>query len=129
MCNHCQQPSCVQVCPVGATFRTPDGVVLVDKEYCIGCRYCVQACPYGARYLNPETRTADKCTWCYHRITKGLKPACVEACPVGARVFGDLNDPKSDINEFLAENRVQVLKPWTGNKPNCYYVGIDKEVS
>ncbi len=129
LCNHCERPSCVQVCPTGATYKTPDGAVLVDKDYCIGCRYCIQACPYGARFLNPETRTADKCTWCYHRITKGLKPACVEACPVGARIFGDLDDAKSEINAFLDNNRVQVLKPWTGNRPVCYYVGIDSEVT
>ncbi len=70
----------------------------------------------------------EKCTLCYHRITKRLKPACVEVCPVNARVFGDLNDPDSDISQFIANNRVQVLKPNTGNLPNCYYVGIDKEV-
>ena len=73
MCNHCADSPCIQVCPVGATFLTPDGVVLVDKEYCLGCRYCVQACPYGCRYIDPETHTADKCTLCYHRITKGLQ--------------------------------------------------------
>jgi Fe-S-cluster-containing dehydrogenase component len=129
ICNHCEHPSCVQVCPVGATFRTKDGVVLIDKEYCIGCEYCVQACPYGARFFDKETRTSDKCTWCYHRITKGLQPACVEVCPVEARIFGDLNDPSSTINEFVHNNRVQVLKPETGNAPACFYVGIDKEVS
>ncbi len=129
LCNHCEHPACVQVCPVGATFQTKDGVVLVDKNYCIGCRYCVQACPYGARYFNEETNTADKCTWCYHRITKGMQPACVEACPVGARVFGDQKDKQSPISEFLRKNRVQVLKPESGNAPNVFYVGIDKEVN
>jgi len=129
MCNHCEHPSCVQVCPVGATFRTEDGVVLIDKEYCIGCEYCVQACPYGARFFDDETRTSDKCTWCYHRITKGLQPACVEVCPVEARIFGDLNDPSSPVSEFISKNRVQVLKPETGNAPACFYVGLDKEVS
>lgn len=129
MCNHCEHPSCVQVCPVGATFRTEDGVVLIDKEYCIGCEYCVQACPYGARFFNKETRTSDKCTWCYHRITKGLQPACVEVCPVEARIFGDLNDKSSTVSKFIHENRVQVLKPETGNAPTCFYVGLDKEVS
>ena len=84
LCNHCKNPPCVQVCPVGATFTTEDGVVLVDEDYCIGCRYCIQACPYGARYLNPVTKTADKCTFCYHRLRRGLLPACVEVCPRGA---------------------------------------------
>ena len=71
----------LQSSSVGATFKSPDGVVLVDKDYCIGCRYCIQACPYGARYLDPVSRTAEKCTFCYHRLVKGLKPACVEVCP------------------------------------------------
>jgi Fe-S-cluster-containing dehydrogenase component len=114
---------------VGATFRTEDGVVLIDQTYCIGCEYCVQACPYGARFFNEETRTSDKCNWCYHRITKGLLPACVEVCPVGARIFGDRNDPSSPINEFIDNNRIHVLKPETGNAPTCFYIGIDKEVS
>lgn len=128
ICNHCENPSCVQVCPTGATFRTIDGAVLIDHDHCIGCQYCVQACPYGARFFNYEERVTEKCTLCYHRITKGLKPACVEVCPVNARIFGDLNDPNSDISRFIRDNRVQVLKPHTGNLPNCYYIGIDKEV-
>jgi tetrathionate reductase subunit B len=129
LCNHCTHPACVQVCPTGATYKTEDGVVLIDHTYCIGCQYCVQACPYGARYFNEEKGVTDKCTWCYHRITKGLQPACVEVCPVGARVFGDLKDKQSPISLFIRNNRVQVLKPESGNAPNVYYVGIDKEVS
>jgi len=129
LCNHCTHPACVQVCPVGATYRTEDGVVLIDHDYCIGCRYCVQACPYGARFFNEEQGVSDKCTWCYHRITKGLQPACVEVCPVGARVFGDLRDKQSPVSLFIRNNRVQVLRPETGNAPNVYYVGIDKEVN
>jgi Fe-S-cluster-containing dehydrogenase component len=70
LCNHCAHSPCVQVCPVGATFESPDGVVLVDKSMCLGCRYCVQACPYGCRYIDPRTNTVDKCTLCYHRITR-----------------------------------------------------------
>ncbi|OGA03480.1 MAG: hypothetical protein A3H35_17305 [Betaproteobacteria bacterium RIFCSPLOWO2_02_FULL_62_17] len=128
LCNHCEHPACVQVCPTGATYKTEDGVVLIDHEYCFGCRYCVQACPYGARFFNEEKGVTDKCTWCYHRITKGLQPACVDACPVGARIFGDLKDKQSPISLFIRNNRVQVLKPETGNAPNVYYVGIDKEV-
>jgi len=128
LCNQCTHPACVQVCPVGATYKGVDGVVLIDHEYCIGCRYCVQACPYGARYFDEERGVSDKCTWCYHRITKGLQPACVEVCPVGARIFGDRNDQQSAISLFIRNNRVQVLKPETGNEPNVYYVGIDKAV-
>ena len=129
LCNHCTHPACVQVCPVGATFRAEDGTVLIDHDYCIGCRYCVQACPYGARYFIEEEGVSDKCTWCYHRITKGLQPACVEVCPTGTRVFGDLNDKSSSISEFVRNNPVQVLKPESGNGPMCFYVGIDKDVS
>jgi Fe-S-cluster-containing dehydrogenase component len=129
LCNHCAHPACVQVCPVGATFRTEDGVVLIDHDYCIGCRYCVQACPYGARFLVEEEGVSDKCTWCYHRITKGLMPACVEVCPTGTRVFGDLNDKSSPVSEFIKNNAVQVLKPESGNAPMCFYVGLDKDVS
>jgi Fe-S-cluster-containing dehydrogenase component len=129
MCNHCVHPACVQVCPTGATYKTLDGVVVIDHTYCIGCQYCVQACPYSARYFNEEKGVTDKCTWCYHRITKGLNPACVEVCPVSARVFGDLNDKESVISKFIRNNRVSVLRPETGNAPNCYYVGIDKEVN
>ena len=128
ICNHCEHPPCVQVCPVGATYKSKDGVVLVDETYCIGCRYCIQACPYGARYLHPEKKVADKCTLCYHRITKGLNPACVDACPVSARLFGNLKDADSPISKFIRAKKVQVLKPHLGTRPKIFYSGIDKEV-
>ena len=128
LCNHCAHPNCVQVCPVGATYVSADGVVLVDPKQCVGCSYCVQACPYGARFINPVTGAADKCTWCYHRITEGLAPACVEVCPTGARAFGRIDDPSSSVAKSLKRNRLQVLKPETGNKPMVFYVGLDKEV-
>jgi tetrathionate reductase subunit B len=129
LCNQCSNPACVQVCPVGATYKTVDGVVLVDDKRCIGCRYCVQACPYGARYFDEKRGVPDKCTWCYHRITKGMQPACVEACPTGSRVFGDLLDRQSPISRFVRNNHVQVLKPESGNSPNVFYLGLDKEVT
>ena len=129
LCNHCDNPPCVQVCPVGATFKSPDGVVLVDSEYCIGCRYCIQACPYGARFLHPETRTAEKCTFCYHRITKGLKPACVEVCPTQARVFGEFKKKKaSPLTRFLRMNKISVLKPSLNTEPKVFYANLDGEV-
>jgi len=128
MCNHCENPSCVQVCPTGATFKTKDGAVLVDKEYCIGCQYCVQACPYGARYFNELERRADKCTWCYHRIRQGKTTACVQVCPVGARLFGRVDDPDGPVAKLLHSKRLQVLKPETGNEPMVLYIGLDKEV-
>ncbi len=128
MCNHCRETPCTQVCPVGASFTTRDGVVLVDAEHCIGCGYCVQACPFGSRFINPVTNTADKCTWCYHRITKGLTTACVEICPVGARQLGNRDDPDDPVNEILATRRVQVLQPELLTRPQCYYLGLDMEV-
>lgn len=128
LCNHCINTPCIQVCPVGASYKTKEGVVLVDPKTCIGCGYCVQACPFGSRFLNPETKIADKCTWCYHRITKGLKPACVVACPAKARIFGNVNDPNSEISQLLATNRVQVLKSYLGTNPRTRYIGLDSEV-
>jgi Fe-S-cluster-containing dehydrogenase component len=128
LCNQCDNPPCVQVCPVGATFKTEDGVVLVDEERCIGCRYCIQACPYGARYLNPKTETADKCTFCYHRITKGLLPACVEVCPTQARIFGDVRSSASPLTRFKRMNKLHVLKPSLNTEPKVLYSGLDGEV-
>jgi Fe-S-cluster-containing dehydrogenase component len=136
LCMQCENPPCVSVCPVGATYTTEDGITLVDQAKCIGCGYCVVACPYGARYLVPaggrtptgESGVADKCTWCYHRITRGQLPACVVACPVGARLFGDPNDPNSPVAGVLQGQRVQVLKPGLGTEPKVYYVGLEAEV-
>lgn len=128
MCNHCKNTPCTQVCPVGASYTTRDGVVLVDQKHCIGCGYCVQACPYGSRYLHPVTHVADKCTWCYHRITKGLKPACVAACPVKAREFGNMKNEQDPVRKAIATEPVLVLRPELLTRPNCYYRGLDKEV-
>jgi Fe-S-cluster-containing dehydrogenase component len=113
LCNHCKTSPCVQVCPVGATFEAKDGVVLIDKKHCVGCGYCIQACPYGCRYLHPSG-VADKCTLCYHRLTKGEKPACIASCPVGARAVGDLNDPNDPVRKELETRRHGVLKPELG---------------
>ena len=131
LCNLCKHSPCAQVCPVGATFDTPDGAVLVDRKYCIGCGFCIQACPYGCRFFSPITRTAEKCTLCYHRITRKLKPACVEVCPAEARIFGDLKNPQPNdpIQKFYQNNRVQTLKPHLGTEPRVLYAGMDKEVS
>ena len=128
LCNHCVDSPCVQVCPVGATFISPDGVVLVDENYCLGCRYCVQACPYGCRYLHPEKNTVDKCTLCYHRITQGLTTACCENCPTGARQLVDFKDPKDPIHDYLKHNKVQVLKPNMATDPKVKYKDLDMAV-
>lgn len=128
ICNHCTDSPCIQVCPVGATFDSPDGVVLMDESYCLGCRYCIQACPYGCRFINPNTQVANKCTFCYHRITKGLTTACSEACPTGARQLADLKDPNDPVHKFLKENKIQVLKPHMATGAKVYYRGLDGAV-
>lgn len=128
LCNQCEKPSCVQVCPVGATYKTPDGVILIDRKWCIGCGYCIQNCPYGARFFHPVYNTAEKCTFCYHRITKGMNSACVDACAFGARKIGNINDPNSEVHRIVNTERVMVLKPEYGNKPMVFYVGHDSIV-
>lgn len=129
LCNHCDEPPCVPVCPVQATFQRSDGIVLVDNERCVGCGYCVQACPYDARFINHETQTADKCTFCEHRLEAGLLPACVESCVGGARVIGDLNDAHSEINQRIAAHKdeIKVLKPGMKTQPHVFYIGLPDE--
>ncbi len=131
LCMQCANSPCTVVCPVGATYKTEDGVILVDARRCIGCGYCVVACPYGARYIVPAGElapndtpgVADKCTWCYHRITRGQQPACVEVCPVGARKFGDAADPDSEIATIMREQQPQQYRPEHGTDPRVYYLG------
>jgi len=115
MCQHCAHPPCVDVCPTGASMKRADGIVLVDRHICIGCRYCMMACPYKARSFvhqpltqqNPEVPRGlgcvESCTFCVHRVDKGQTPACVEACPEKAMVFGDLKDPNSEISRRVAQ--------------------------
>jgi Fe-S-cluster-containing dehydrogenase component len=129
LCNQCDHPPCVQVCPVGATFKTEDGVTLINSKTCIGCRYCIQACPYGARYLHPVTRVVDKCTFCYHRLVRGLLPACVEVCPTQARLFGDVKSIASPLARFTRMNKIHVLKPSLNTDPKVYYANLDGEVN
>ena len=155
-CQHCQDAPCVKVCPVGATFRRDDGTVLVDYERCIGCRYCMAACPYGIRVFNwgeaeqPVDFTigygkdyrsdgrlvftpdrprgvVEKCTLCVERIDDGEQPFCVEVCPVGARVFGDLNDPESEVARLVDEGGATQLLPDLGTDPNVFYLPLDRE--
>lgn len=128
LCNHCESPPCVQVCPVGATYQTNDGVVLVDRSWCIGCGYCIMACPYGVRFFHPVHKVADKCTFCYHRIMHGMKPACVEACAFSARKIGNLKDADDEVARIVATQRVAVLKDEYGTKPQVFYIGLDKNV-
>jgi Fe-S-cluster-containing dehydrogenase component len=142
-CQHCRSAPCVKTCPVGATWQEPDGIVVIDYDWCIGCRCCMSACPYGARHfnwgepglpaeeLNPKTHylgnrprprgVVEKCTFCIHRVREGRYPACVEVCPAGARKFGDLNDPDGEIRYILEHKRVFVLKAELNTLPRFYY--------
>ena len=142
-CQQCRNPACVKVCPVKATWQEPDGIVVIDSDWCIGCRCCMSACPYGARHfnwseptisseeLNPNTHylgnrprptgVVEKCTFCIHRTREGRYPACVEICPVGARKFGNLLDENSEMRYLLREKRVFVLKEELNTQPRFYY--------
>jgi tetrathionate reductase subunit B len=125
LCNHCDRPPCVAGCPTKATYKRPDGLVVVDSSVCVGCAYCVQNCPYDARFMNEATRTADKCTFCVQRLESGLLPACVETCVGKARVFGDLNDPRSAVAKLLRSTPAQVLKSEKGTRPQVFYLAMD----
>lgn len=128
LCNQCDNPPCVQVCPVGATYKTQDGVVLIDRSWCIGCGYCIMGCPYGVRFFHPVYKVADKCNFCYHRISKGMKTACVGACPFGARDIGNIKDPDDPVTKIIMTERVGVLKDEFGTKPQAFYIGLSREV-
>jgi len=142
-CHQCAQPPCVKVCPVEATWQEPDGITVVDYDWCIGCRYCEAACPYWARrfnftkpkipkedlnpkmsYLSNRPRpkgVMEKCTFCLHRTRAGRMPACLEVCPTGARKFGNVRDEHSEVAEILRTNRVFVLKEDAGTMPRFFY--------
>ena len=126
LCNHCENAPCVAACPVKASYRREDGLVLVRYDRCIGCKACMVACPYDARFVHPTKSVVDKCTFCAHRLEQGREPACVEVCPTRARVFGDLNDPKSEASQLLGRAAVQTLKPDLGTSSKVYYANADQ---
>ncbi|MGH2305960.1 sulfate reduction electron transfer complex DsrMKJOP subunit DsrO [Campylobacter taeniopygiae] len=128
LCNHCENPPCVSVCPTGATFKRLDGIVVVDNQTCWGCGYCVNACPYDKRFINSQTKVVDKCTFCAHRLDAGLLPACVETCVGGARIIGNLNDKNSLIYQLLNQFPNFVLKQKSGTKPQVFYIGLNGEL-
>jgi Fe-S-cluster-containing dehydrogenase component len=135
LCNHCDKPPCVRVCPVQATYKDKDGYVLQRYERCIGCRYCMIACPYNARHILPRKTNAvgyghviDKCTFCIHRVEQGVTPACVTTCVGRARVFGDLNDPNSEVAKLVSKHSTVVLKPEAGTRPQVYYIRPDRDI-
>lgn len=142
-CQHCENPACVRVCPVGATYKDEEtGIVRQDYDKCIGCRMCMAACPYtGVRSFNwqepeymldytlgakdsPEHQrhTVEKCTMCWHRVAGGGEPECVRACPGRARIWGDLDDPNSEISKLIASREYKQLLPEEGTKPSVYYL-------
>ncbi len=127
LCNQCEEPVCVSVCPVKATYQREDGIVLVDPHRCIGCQYCKAACPYGVRYLEPERKIISKCFFCHHRLDAGLEPACVEACPTGAREIGNLRDPGDRVSRGVDTRPVQVLLPEHATQPRVFYLGLDEK--
>ncbi len=142
-CQQCRNAPCVKSCPVGATWQEDDGIVVIDYDWCIGCRCCMSACPYGARHfnwatpdvpaeeMNPDTHilgnrprmkgVVEKCTFCVHRVREGKYPRCVEVCPVGARKFGNLLDPQSEVRQILEHKRVVTLKSELNTRPRFYY--------
>ncbi len=139
MCQHCENPPCVDVCPTGASFKRADGIVLVDKHTCIGCRYCMMACPYAARsfvhepvtgqktYMPRGKGTVESCTLCVHRVDAGRKPACVEAAQrmdPGAILFGDLGDPKSAISRAVSRHLTSRIRADLGLEPGVLYRGL-----
>jgi Fe-S-cluster-containing dehydrogenase component len=121
-CQHCQNTPCESVCPTRATYKSPEGVVLVDYDKCILCKACMTACPYDARFVHEHHKAIDKCTFCYHRLPEGREPACVETCPTKVRVFGDLNDPNSQVSKLLDTNRYYRLKEDRNTNPRLYYI-------
>ncbi len=141
LCNHCENPPCAQVCPVQATYKRDDGIVIVDHHRCIGCRYCMIACPYNARYFNFKDNeewpnkaqpkrshgVAEACNLCAHRLDKGMLPVCVEKCReigAGALNVGDINDPNSEVHRLIATGGVKRLKEDLGTNPKVYYIGL-----
>lgn len=125
-CNQCDNPPCVAVCPVKATYKRPeDGIVVIDYDKCIHCQACTTACPYGARKKDPEMKNPpEKCNFCIHRLEAGLLPACVETCIGHARLIGDVNDPDSEVARILKKEKAYRLLASSGTNPNIYYIGL-----
>ena len=146
LCMHCSAAPCLRVCPTGATYRKDDGTILINSEVCIGCRACMQACPYEARQFlwafrnhwpdrqptpfdeharkNFDVGTVIKCDFCQSRQREGREPGCVEACPTGARVFGDLDDPASEVSRLIRQGEAEQLRAELGTDPSVWYLHL-----
>lgn len=131
LCNQCDDAYCVAICPVAAAEKNDLGIVEFDQEACIACKKCVDGdeklpgCPYDAAFMNPVTGKAQKCDFCTHRVAEGVVPSCVNTCPSRARIFGDLNDPSSEVSKLIAKEKAKPLYAEKGLKPNVYYIGAD----
>ncbi len=120
-CQHCDNPPCVTVCPTGASYKRDDGVVLVDIDRCIGCKYCILSCPYEARIVNEEHGYVHKCRFCIEFVESGESPACMTTCPTGVRVFGDLNDPQSEISKIVTTKKPEKFRKDLNTDPSIFY--------
>lgn len=132
LCNNCSAAPCVEICPVEAAYkRKEDGIVVFDQEACIACKKCVDGdgklpgCPYDSAFMNPVTGKAQKCDFCAHRVSEGVMPSCVNTCPSRARIFGDINDPTSEVSKLIAKENAKPLYANKGTKPNVFYIGAD----
>jgi len=121
-CFHCADPPCVPCCPTGASTQRDDGIVIVNQDKCIGCGACIMSCPYGARTRNQQLGVAQKCTFCVDLIPQGKEPYCVSACHQRARIFGDIDDPESEVSQLLTSETTMQIMPELGTDPHVYYI-------
>jgi molybdopterin-containing oxidoreductase family iron-sulfur binding subunit len=149
-CMHCDNAPCVKVCPTEASYKRPDGIVLIDYNKCIGCQYCIAVCPYGARtfvdsigsyfptgpsvwetlgYYQQQSGVVEKCTFCADRVDQGVQPACVQTCPAAARYFGDLEDPESEVSKLVSSGNAIRLLDELGTNPSVYYLPPSQQVT
>jgi len=128
LCNQCEEAPCMKICPTGALFKRRDGIVDLHGDSCIGCRACMAACPYDQLFIDPNTRTAEKCNFCANRVENRLQPACVSVCPTECRIFGDLDDPESEVARIVQREAFLVRKPEKGTGPKVFYLGADESV-
>jgi Fe-S-cluster-containing dehydrogenase component/formate-dependent nitrite reductase membrane component NrfD len=126
LCNQCVDAPCLNICPTGALYKRRDGIVDLNGDSCIGCRACMAACPYDQLFIDPNTRTAEKCNFCANRIENRLEPACVSVCPTECRIFGDLDDPTSEVAQIVQREAFMVRKPEKGTGPKIFYLGADE---
>jgi Fe-S-cluster-containing dehydrogenase component/formate-dependent nitrite reductase membrane component NrfD len=128
LCNQCEHAPCVRICPTNALYRRRDGIVDLNGASCIGCRACMEACPYDQLFIDPNTHTAEKCNFCANRVENSLLPACVSVCPTECRIFGDLDDPESDVARIVQREAWAVRKPEKGTGPKVFYLGAEESV-